>query len=115
MRIGLPLSFVLVAAGLAGAWFGSPLPAVRPLPGAGTRPAGKAMPGGGSPGPPVPTNYGPIAPPHPSRAAVVELLEDDAGRLARALNAGEAWAGITAAGAWAGDKFSGATCLKVVG
>ena len=62
-----------------------------------------------------PANFGPVAPPHPSGAAVVELLEDDAGRLARALNPGPDQESLARAGAWGGDCFSGATSLKVAG
>ncbi|MSR52447.1 MAG: hypothetical protein EXS09_04055 [Gemmataceae bacterium] len=58
----------------------------------------------------------PIAPPHPSGAAVIELLEDDAGRLARCLNAGDpATQEGTKAGAWGEDCYSGICSLKVAG
>jgi hypothetical protein len=46
---------------------------------------------------------------------VIELLEDDAGRLARALNPGPDQEALARAGAWAGDCFSGANSLKVAG
>jgi hypothetical protein len=59
--------------------------------------------------------FGSVAPPHPSGAAVIELLEDDAGRLARALSSGGPLEENSRVGAWAGDCFSGATCLKVAG
>jgi hypothetical protein len=95
----------LAAAVPAGAWFGTPSVAVRPLPGDGSL-TGKAVPG-----PPPP----PVAPPHPSGSAVIELLEDDGGRLARALNPGQDHSTLGKAGAWAADRFSGATCLKVAG
>jgi hypothetical protein len=60
-------------------------------------------------------HFGPVASPHPSGAAVIELLEDDAGRLARALTGGGPLEENSRAGAWAGDCFSGASCLKVAG
>jgi hypothetical protein len=60
-------------------------------------------------------HFGPVAPPHPSGAAVIELLEDDAGRLARALSSGGPLEENSRAGAWAGDCFSGASFLKVAG
>src|SRR5262249_12214500 len=59
--------------------------------------------------------YGPVAPPHPSGAAVIELLEDDAGRLATSLNPGADLTPLGQAGAWGDDCFSGACCLKVAG
>lgn len=57
----------------------------------------------------------PVAPPHPSKAAVIELLEDDAGRLARSLNPGQDLTNLGRAGAWGDDCFSGGCCLKVAG
>jgi hypothetical protein len=86
----------------------------RPVPGQAGAPGPGGFPGG-KPGPRATTNFGPIAPPHPDGAAVVELLEDDAGRLARALNPGQDHSSLGKAGAWAGDRFSGASCLKVAG
>jgi len=101
----------------ARAWFGDrALPPGRPVPG-GFAPAGAPGPGfqpGKAPGPGE-MAHGPVAPPHPSGAAVIELLEDDAGRLARALNSGGESERNSRAGAWAGDCFSGACCLKVAG
>jgi hypothetical protein len=102
------LTAVLVAApGVAVA--DRALPPGRPLPGG----AGAPPPGFGS-GKPAPrlAAGGPVAPPHPSGAAVVELLEDDAGRLARSLNAGPE---LGKAGAWGEDCFAGASSLKVAG
>lgn len=93
------------------------MPPGRPLPG-GFAPvaAGAPVPGGGfgAPGPP-PSAFGSVAPPHSSRAAVIDLLEEDAGRLARALNPGQDLSNLGRAGAWAADRFSGATALKVAG
>jgi hypothetical protein len=108
---------VLAVAPPARGWFGDRvLPPGRPVPG-GFAPAG--APGPGFPLGKVPApgerNFGPVAAPHPSGAAVIELLEDDAGRLARALNSGGASEENSRAGPWAGDCFSGATCLKVAG
>jgi hypothetical protein len=113
------LLFVLVLATVmapppARAWFGTPIPSSRPL----------AETQAGCPGPPgimfkkVPrelVSYGPVAPPHPSGAAVIELLEDDAGRLSTSLNPGADLAPLGKAGAWGDDCFSGACCLKVAG
>jgi hypothetical protein len=113
------LTFALLAALVvppgARAWFGDRmLPPGRPVPGghAGASPPGYLAPPGALPT----TAPGPVAPPHPSKAAVIELLEDDAGRLARALNPGDKDAESQArAGAWGGDCFSGACSLKVAG
>jgi len=92
----------------------------RPLPG-----GFGSGPGSGAPGPDfqgrriidgrlVP--IAPIAPPHPSGAAVIELLEDDAGRMARGLNADDpATQEGTRAGAWGEDCYSGICSLKVAG
>ena len=89
-------------------------------------PAGRPLPGGaGAPAPGFevgtfklavrPTDFGPVAPPHASAAAVVELLEDDAGRLARSLNPGQDLTNLGKAGAWGEDCFSGVNSLKVAG
>jgi hypothetical protein len=59
--------------------------------------------------------YPPAAPPHASKAAVIELLEDDAGRLARSLNPGEDLTNLGRAGAWGDDCYSGICSLKVAG
>jgi hypothetical protein len=88
------------------------LPAGRPVPGQGRVPP----PGGFGSGAPAPRpEFGPVAPPHPSGAAVIELLEDDAGRLSRSLNPGQDLINLGRAGAWGEDCFSGVTALKVAG
>jgi hypothetical protein len=89
------------------------VPQGRPLPGG----AGAPAPGFG-PGEKrlmVRPDFGPVVPPHPSKAAVVELLEDDAGRLARSLNPGADLTNLGRAGAWGDDCFSGICSLKVAG
>lgn len=108
------LATVLLAAGPALAAGEKFIPPGRPVPGAQ---AGAPGPGGfGRGAPPAPGLFtGPIAAPHPSGAAVVELLEDDAGRLARALQSGRQPEELARAGAWGGDCFSGVCCLKVAG
>jgi hypothetical protein len=89
-------------------------------------PPGRPLPGGfGAPGPgylgkriaPQEPNIAPqpLAQPHPSGAAVIELLEDDAGRMARILAAGDDPAKLAKSGAWGEDCFSGNCCLKVNG
>ena len=89
------------------------IPVARPVPGAAGAPG---PPGLGASPPPVGVAPGAtVAKPHPSGAAVIELLEDDAGRLARALTSGGAPERQSRAGAWAADRFSGATALKVAG
>src|SRR5262245_5037177 len=88
---------------------------------------GRPLPGGfggpdqaGSPGPGPPGRRGPIAgtedvgPPHAPRAKVIELLEDDAGMLARCLNSDQD-PSSNKAGAWGDDCYSGTCCLKVAG
>ena len=104
------LLLVFLTAAPAHAWFGPTVFSGQGLPGA-------PLPSGISPGKPSPqlVSHGPVAPPHPSGAAVIELLEDDAGRLARSLNPGKDQDALARAGAWAGDCFSGANCLKVAG
>lgn len=88
-------------------------------------PPGRPVPGGFAPGvpfagkkilgePPLPHNVA-LAPPHPSGAAVIELMEDDAGRMGRVLAAGDDPAKLGKAGAWGEDCFSGVCCLKVAG
>ncbi len=54
---------------------------------------------------------------HSSKAAVVELLEDDANRLAPKLEGGTGKSGeiVTAANLYSNDVFTGSSCLKVVG
>jgi hypothetical protein len=117
-RLLLPALVAALAAPLpARAWFGDrALPPGRPVPG-GFAPAG--APGPGFPLGKVPAPgeiaHSPVASPHPSGAAVIELLEDDAGRLARALISGGEPERNSRAGAWAGDCYSGASCLKVAG
>src|SRR5690349_2881095 len=113
-RLLLPVLLAALAVPPAGrAWLGDrALPAGRPVPG---------QPGAGAPGPPgylgppgSPAAV-PVAPPHPSKAAVIELLEDDAGRLARALHSGGEAEKRSRAGSWGADCFSGACALKVAG
>ena len=89
------------------------VPPGRPLPGGQ---AGAPGPGGigGKRGEHV-YQVGPLAPPHPSQASVIELLEDDAERLARSLNPGADLTNLGVAGAWGEDCYSGATALKVAG
>src|SRR5215204_6012571 len=89
-RLLLP-ALIALAASPALAGGDKAVPVGRPVPG---------FPGAGAPGPPGGFNAGKpaprpgntvggsVAPPHPSGAAVIELLEDDAGRLARALHSG---------------------------
>ncbi|HEX3147076.1 MAG TPA: hypothetical protein VHR66_03280 [Gemmataceae bacterium] len=108
--IGRTLLAGLLFAAHACAWFGTPVVFGQP------RQAG-------APGPPLlkkgfdpqMLGAGYLAPPHPSGAPVMELLEDDAGRLAHALNPGPDQDSVARAGAWAGDCYSGASCLKVAG
>src|SRR5262245_18115858 len=115
----LVLAVVWTAGTTGRAWSGDRIvPPGRPLPG---QPGGPA-PGVGSgfgPGPGKPLAispaYGPVAPPHASKAAVIELLEDDAARLARSLNPGEDLTNLGRAGAWGDDCFSGVCSLKVAG
>jgi hypothetical protein len=111
-RLLLPaLLIALAVPPAAPAWFGDrAIPFQRPLPGDGS----PAAPGRPPPAPHL-APATPVAPPHPSGAAVIELLEDDAGRLARALNPGKDQESVAKAGAWAGDCFSGASALKVAG
>lgn len=110
------LRWILVGSALAipaaaQAWFGDRVaPAGRPVPGQ----AGTPAPGAGKRALDFPV-LRPIAPPHPSGAAVIELLEDDAARLARSLNPGQDLANLGKAGAWGDDCFSGVCALKVVG
>jgi hypothetical protein len=68
----------------------------RPLPGGQ---AGAPAPGFSGKRPAPGFQGGPVAPPHPSQAAVIELLEDDAGRLARCLNPGADLINLGKAGA----------------
>lgn len=56
-----------------------------------------------------------IAGPHPSRANVIELLEDDAAWLVRHLHVGTGAEANTKAGPWKSDRYSGSTSLKVAG
>ncbi len=57
----------------------------------------------------------PLLPPHPSGAAVIELMEDDAGQMARVLANGDDKSKLGKSGAWGEDCFSGICCLKVAG
>jgi hypothetical protein len=105
----LQIAVLLAAPGVALA--DRALPPGRPLPGG----AGMPAPGFEFNGKRLivrPQAGGPVAPPHPSGAAVVELLEDDAGRLARSLSSGPE---LAKAGAWGEDCFSGVSSLKVNG
>ncbi len=84
--------------------------------------ADRIAPNAGGPGFKVPPGYAAtpvtVAPPHPAKAAVVELLEDDAAWLARQLNrtsTPEELDGLGRAGAWGEDCYSGGACLKVAG
>lgn len=105
---------VLAAPQLAHGWYGDrAAPPGRPLPGGQ---AGSPGPGSGfGKRPATRIQVGPMAPPHPSQAAVIELLEDDAGRFARSLNPGVDLTNLGQAGAWGDDCYSGATALKVAG
>jgi hypothetical protein len=116
-RLLLPTVLAVLAVPPAvNAWMGDvALPARRPVPGDGTPPPAAGAPAPGTRPPSRAVQATPVAPPHPSAAAVIELLEDDAGRLARALNAGSDQESAARAGAWAGDCFSGASSLKVAG
>jgi hypothetical protein len=94
-----------------------------------TAPADRAVP----PGRPVPGGFAPgwagkriyperfqpapqaLAAPHPSGASVLELMEDDAGRMARRMAGGDDTAQLGKAGAWGEDCFSGNCSLKVAG
>ncbi|WP_020474783.1 hypothetical protein [Zavarzinella formosa] len=84
-------------------------------------PRGRHLPGK-QPLPPndlrgVPTIVAAV-PPHPSKAAVVELLEDDAAWLARQLNRNMAQSErdkLGRADPWGEDCYSGGACLKVAG
>jgi hypothetical protein len=109
------MAVACMAATTVHAWYGdrAALPG-RPLPGQAGAPAPGFGPGATKPLTISPA-YGPIAPPHPSKAAVIELLEDDAGRLARSLNPGEDLTNLGRAGAWGEDCFSGVCSLKVAG
>jgi hypothetical protein len=118
-RLFLGLAVAMTVASAAHAWMGDrALPAGRPLPGGGGfAGAGMQPPGFGPGGMRIVARpeFGPVAPPHPSRAAVVELLEDDAGRLARSLNPGADLTNLARAGAWGDDCYSGISALKVAG
>jgi hypothetical protein len=107
------IAFVLAAPAAILAGGDRALPQGRPLPGG----AGAPAPGfqAGEKMIVVRRNFGPVAPPHPSRAAAVELLEDDAGRLARSLNPGADLTNLGRAGAWGDDCYSGVCSLKVAG
>lgn len=83
--------------------------------------ADRAAPGAGSP-PGISRGPGDVgiavAPPHPAKAAVVELLEDDAAWLAPQLNRAVVPADRDQsgrAGPWGEDCYSGGACLKVAG
>src|SRR5262245_9931760 len=111
----LVVAVVWIAGTTVNAWYGDrAVPAGRPLPGQ----AGGQAPGSGfGPGKPlaITPGYVPVAPPHPSKAAVIELLEDDAARLTRSLNPGEDLTNLGRASAWGEDCFSGVCSLKVAG
>ena len=110
---GLAAVVVMTTASTAREWMGDrALPPGRPLPGAPGAPAPGFGPGVRQM---VRPEFSPLAPPHPSKAAVVELLEDDAGRLARSLNPGAELTNLGRAGAWGDDCFSGVNSLKVAG
>jgi len=111
----LAVAVVCVVGTTVHAWYGDrALPPGRPVPG---QPGGPAPGLGSGPGKPlaISPGYAPVAPPHPSKAAVIELLEDDAARLARSLNPGEDLTNLGRAGAWGDDCFSGVCSLKVAG
>ena len=111
MKSRVLLTVVLIAATTVHA--DRAVPQGRPVPGGQ---AGAPAPGGFGGKRGVPRYLvGPMAPPHPSQAAVIELLEDDAGRLARSLNVGADLTNLRQAGAWGEDCYSGATALKVAG
>ena len=121
-RLLLPAIVAVLALPPASAYSDRMVPAGRPVPGF----PGGGLPGAGAPGPPggfqggklspqLGATGGPVAPPHPWQAAVVELLEDDPGRLARALYSGGQIEQQSRGGAWAGDCYSGASALKVAG
>jgi hypothetical protein len=104
---------ILLIPGAAHAWMGDRVIAPgRPLPGAGLPAPGFA---GKRAVPRLQPGDLPLAPPHPSGASVIELLEDDAGRMARVLAAGDDQAKLGKSGAWGEDCFSGVCCLKVAG
>jgi hypothetical protein len=90
------------------------MPQGQPLPGGAGMAQSGSGPGSGKPAM-VRPNVGPMAPPHPSKAAVIELLDDDAGRLARSLNPGADLTNLGRAGAWGEDCYSGVCSLKVAG
>jgi hypothetical protein len=113
-RVTLIATAVFLMPAAAHAWMGDRVVAPgRPLPGG----AGAPAPGfaGKWAAPRFQPADVPIAPPHPSGAAVIELLEDDAGRMARILAAGDDPAKLGKSGAWGEDCFSGICCLKVAG
>jgi len=105
-------AFVLAAPATAQADRAAPV--TRPVPGQAGAPEPGSGPGSGKPLM-VRARTGPVAPPHPSGAAVIELLEDDADRLARSLNPGQDLANLGKAGAWGDDCYSGVCALKVAG
>jgi hypothetical protein len=113
-RLPLITTAILLIPAIAQGWMGDRIVAPgRPLPG------GAGMPAPGFAGKRAAPRFQPpdvpIAPPHPSGASVIELLEDDAGRMARILGAGDDPAKLGKSGAWGEDCFSGVCCLKVAG
>lgn len=106
----IPILAVLTLAASASARKVAP-PQGRPVPG------GFGEPGAGAPAPPLrnflPSAMVPMALPHPSKAAVLELLDDDAGRFSRILN--EDPNELGKGGAWGEDCFSGACSIKIAG
>lgn len=112
-RVFLVAGLLLVPS-VANSWMGDrAVPPGRPLPGG----AGAPAPGfaGKRAIPRFQPGDLPLAAPHPSGASVIELLEDDAGRMGRVLAAGDDPAKLGKSGAWGEDCFSGICCLKVAG
>jgi hypothetical protein len=105
------IHLLLVAALPASGYSGGDraVPPGRPLPGAPLPPGFKKL------APERLINPQPIAAPHPSGAAVMELFEDDGSRMARLVETDEDPAKLGKIGPWGQDCFSGVCSLKVAG
>src|SRR5262245_40636985 len=93
------LAGLLLIPSVANSWMGD-----RAVPPGGRCPGGAGAPAPGFAGKRAVPRFQPgdlpIAPPHPSGASVIELLEDDAGRMGRVLAAGDDQSKLGKSGAW---------------